>query len=139
MSTTASQGSSRLPNCSNTRVCLISCAVHRYAHAVRNLGARFVALVDQGTPLPSPRSLYDVDPSETTSAFVGWFGTWHGSLPDIEAVDALGQEWLERIPPKPAMPISPSRDRRMSLLLDDWIPDDPITIAAKALLPEWIR
>ncbi len=23
--------------------------------------------------------------------------------------------------------------------MNDWIPDDPVTIAAKALLPDWIR
>jgi hypothetical protein len=35
--------------------------------------------------------------------------------------------------------VSPHRVEFQVALINDWIPDDPITIAAKALLPEWVR
>jgi hypothetical protein len=35
--------------------------------------------------------------------------------------------------------ISPHRIEFQLALINDWIPDDPITIVAKALLPKWVR
>jgi hypothetical protein len=35
--------------------------------------------------------------------------------------------------------VSPHRVEFQLALINDWIPDDPITVAAKALLPEWVR
>jgi len=63
----------------------------------------------------------------------------HGTEPDPEAVGALAQEWMEGTLPATWHAVSPHRVAFQLALINDWIPDDPITVAAKALLPEWVR
>ena len=42
-------------------------------------------------------------------------------------------------PPETWHAVSPHRVEFQLALINDWIPDNPITIAARALLPEWLR
>jgi hypothetical protein len=94
----------------------------------------------QGMPLPAARSLYrDLDTEPMAKAFTGWYVSRHGIEPDPEAVSALAQEWMEGTLPDTWHAVSPHRVEFQLALISDWIPDDPITVAAKALLPEWVR
>jgi hypothetical protein len=98
------------------------------------------ALRKRGMPLPTARSLYhDLDTDPMAAAFTGWHVQRHGSEPDPEVAGALAQEWMEGTLPDTWHAISPHRVEFQLALINDWIPDDPITIAAKALLPEWVR
>lgn len=98
------------------------------------------ALRKRGMPLPAARSLYhDLETDPMAEAFTDWYGRRHGSQPDPEAVDALALEWIEDTLPETWHAISPHRVEFQLALINDWIPDDPITIAAKALFPEWVR
>jgi hypothetical protein len=98
------------------------------------------ALRRRGTPLPTVRSLYhDLDTDPMAAAFTGWYVYRHGTEPDPEAARALAEEWMEGTLPDTWHAVSPHRVEFQLGLINDWIPDDPITVAAKALLPEWVR
>lgn len=98
------------------------------------------ALRKRGMPLPTARSLYrDLDTDPMAEAFIGWYGRRHGSEPDPEAVGALALEWMEGTLPETWHAVSPHRVEFQLALINDWISDNPITIAAKELLPEWVR
>jgi hypothetical protein len=98
------------------------------------------ALRKRGMPLPEARSLHhDLDTDPMAGAFTGWYVRRHGTEPDPEAVDALVQEWMEGTLPDTWHAVSPHRVEFQLALINDWIPDDPVTVAAKALLPEWVR
>jgi hypothetical protein len=98
------------------------------------------ALRRRGMSLPAARSLYhDLDTDPMAEAFTGWHVRRHGTEPDPEVVDALAQEWMEGTLPDTWHAVSPHRVEFQLALISDWIPDDPITVAAKALLPEWVR
>ncbi|MGH3788900.1 MAG: hypothetical protein ACRDRG_20650 [Pseudonocardiaceae bacterium] len=98
------------------------------------------ALRRQGMPLPAARSLYyDLHTDPMAEAFTGWHVRRHGIEPDPEAVGALAQEWMEGALPETWHAVSPHRVEFQLALINDWIPDDPITVATKALLPEWVR
>jgi hypothetical protein len=98
------------------------------------------ALRKRGVTLPEARSLFrDVDTEPMVEAFTVWSRTAHGTEPDPEAVDALAAEWLEGTLPGTQHAASPHRARYLLTLIDDWIPEDPVTVGAKALLPEWVR
>jgi hypothetical protein len=53
-------------------------------------------------------------------------------------VEALAEEWLEGMLPGTEHSVSPSRSESFRKLISDWL-DDPVTDAALALLPEWVR
>jgi hypothetical protein len=98
------------------------------------------ALRRRGMPLPTARSLYhDLDTDPMAEAFTAWHVRRHGTKPDPEVVGALAEEWMEGTLPETWHAISPHRVDFQLALINDWIPDDPITIAVKALLPEWVR
>jgi hypothetical protein len=98
------------------------------------------ALRRRGMSLPTARSLYhDLDTDPMAAAFTGWHVRRHGTEPDPEAVGALAEEWMEGALPDTWHAVSPHRVEFQLALINDWIPDDPITVAAKALLPEWVR
>jgi hypothetical protein len=98
------------------------------------------ALRKRGMPLPAARSLYhDLDTDPMAAAFTDWYVRQHGTEPEPEAVDALALEWMEGTLPETWHAISPHRVDFQLVLISDWIPDHPITVAAKALLPEWVR
>lgn len=98
------------------------------------------ALSRRGMTLPEPKSLFrDVDIEPAAEAFTAWYRAAHGTEPDREAVEALAEEWLAGAVPGTAHAASPHRARYLLILLDDWIPDHPVTVGAKALLPEWVR
>jgi hypothetical protein len=94
----------------------------------------------QRTPLPAWRSLYqDVEAESSADAFTTWYTQRHGHAPDPDATAALAYEWLEGVLPGTERVVAPARIRFIRTLIDDWIPDDPVTIATKTLLPDWIR
>jgi hypothetical protein len=98
------------------------------------------ALRRRGMPLSAARSLYhDLDTDPMAAAFTGWHVRRRGTEPDPEAVGALAQEWMEGALPDTWHAVSPHRVEFQLALINDWIPDDPVTIAAKSLLPEWVR
>ncbi|MGH3798287.1 MAG: hypothetical protein ACRDSP_25855 [Pseudonocardiaceae bacterium] len=98
------------------------------------------ALRKRGMPLPPAQSLYhDLDTDPMAEAFTDWYVRRHGSEPDPEAVYALAEEWLEGALPDTWHAASPHRIEFQLTLINDWIPDNPITVAAKELLPEWVR
>ena len=98
------------------------------------------ALRRRGMSLPAARSLYhDLDTDPMVEAFTGWYVRRHGAEPDPEVVGALAEEWMEGALPDTWHSASPHRVEFQLTLINDWIPDDPITVAVKALLPEWVR
>ena len=98
------------------------------------------ALRKRGMSLPEARNLFrDVDTEPTAEAFTAWYRAAHGTEPDPEVVDALAAEWLEGALPGTQHAASPHRAQYLLTLIDDWIPDHPVTVGAKALLPEWVR
>jgi hypothetical protein len=98
------------------------------------------ALRRRGMTLPEAGNLFtDVDTKPTAEAFTAWYRAAHGTEPDPETVDALAAEWLEGALPGTQHAASPHRARYLLTLIDDWIPDHPVTVGAKALLPEWVR
>ena len=48
-------------------------------------------------------------------------------------------EWLEGALPGTWHAAPPHRAQFQLNLISDWIPDHPVTVGAKALLPEWVR
>ena len=97
------------------------------------------ALRGQGVDLPIPRSLYrDIDFAPMAVEFTGWHSAQHGYAPSRDAVEALATEWLEGMLPGTEHAISPHRSQFYRELIGDWR-DDPVTDAALALLPEWVR
>jgi hypothetical protein len=55
-----------------------------------------------------------------------------------ESLTCLAEEWLEGMLPGTEHAVSPHRTQYFRGLISDW-QDDPITDAALALLPEWVR
>ncbi len=98
------------------------------------------ALDGRGMPLPDTPSLYrDIDETPTAEAFTTWYVTRYAApQPDSDAVAALAYEWIEGVLPEARHTVSPHRVRFHRALMSDWI-DDPVTAAAKALLPDWVR
>ncbi len=97
------------------------------------------SLRKRGMPLPEAKSLYDdIDTVPTEEAFASWYLGRHGRPPDLDAVGALAEEWLEGALPGTWHAASPHRARFQLNLISDWIPGR-VTVGAKALLPEWVR
>jgi hypothetical protein len=107
--------------------------------AERRLHDLAAALKERGIPLPRGTSLYhDLDISVLAQPFTAWYADAHGRAPNSEAVAALADEWMEGTLPESWFAVSPRRVEFQLALIGDWI-DDPITYAAKALMPEWVR
>ena len=98
------------------------------------------ALRRRGTPLPEAKSLYhDLDIAPMAGEFTAWYLRRHGSTPDPEAAEILAEVWLEGALPGTRHSVSPHRARsRLEQINADFI-DDPVTTAARALLPELVR
>ena len=97
------------------------------------------ALRGQGVDLPSPRPLYrDISFEPMAAEFTGWFSARFGHAPSRDAVETLAEEWLEGMLPGTEHAVSPHRSQFYRALIGDWM-DDPVTDAALALLPEWVR
>jgi hypothetical protein len=98
------------------------------------------ALRERGMPLPSAVSLYrDLDTREWDGKFTDWYLRRNGVKPDPDGVLALAEEWMEGTLPDAWHSVSPHRIEYQLALINDWIPEHPTTIAAKALFPEWVR
>lgn len=95
----------------------------------------------RGMSLPEIQNLYhDID----TDPMMEEFGEWYrlrndDSEPDLEAVGALAEEWMEGTLPATWHAVSPRRIEFQRRLIGDWIQENPTTISVKALLPEWAR
>jgi hypothetical protein len=98
------------------------------------------ALRRRGMVLPEANSLYhDLDITPMTEEFAAWHLRRHGSTPDPEVAEVLAEVWLEGALPGTRHSVSPHRARsRLQQINEDFI-DDPVTTAAQALLPEWVR
>lgn len=98
------------------------------------------ALRGRGMPLPEAKSLYhDLDIGPMAGEFTAWHLRRHGSTPDPEAAEMLAEVWLEGALPGTRHSVSPHRARsRRDQISEDFL-DDPVTTAARALLPEWVR
>ena len=104
--------------------------LHDLAQALRKLR----------TPLPAWRSLYqDIEAEPLAAAFTTWYTQRYGHAPDPDATIALAYEWLEGILPGTERVVAPARISFIRNLINDWIPDDPVTIGVKTLLPDWVR
>ncbi len=98
------------------------------------------ALHRRGLELPEARNLFDdVDIESMARTFTTWYRTAHGTEPPPEGVEAVAAEWLEGALPGTRHAASPHRAGYLLTLISDWDPDHPATLAAKALLPEWVR
>src|SRR5260370_13305969 len=97
------------------------------------------ALQERGIVLPeySPR-YQDIDVAPLADPFTRWYSERHGDQPSRDVVEALAEEWLEGMLPSTEHSVSPSRSESFRELISAW-PDDPVTHAALALLPEWVR
>lgn len=73
--------------------------------------------------------------------FGDWYAQRHGREPSSEAVRWLAGDWVTG----GALPgyenaVSPHRVRALLAYMDDdWLPEEPATVAAYELLPEWVR
>ena len=114
--------------------------MENWFRARRRLDAVAEVLRKRRTPLPDWRNLHrDVSVDPAVTAFRDWYLERHGVEPDPEATEALAYEWLEGALPGTERVVAPSRIRYVRGLMSDWVPDDPVTVAATALLPDWIR
>jgi len=106
--------------------------------ARRRIDDLVTALESRGTPLPEPENLFQHgDISPLTGEFTAWHYAEHGTEPDAEAVEALAANWVEDVLPETWYLVSPRRLRIQRELIGDWFPTDPVTLAVKALLPDW--
>jgi hypothetical protein len=73
-------------------------------------------------------------------AFGDWYARSHGREPSGEAVRWLAGDWVTGTLPGYENAVSPHRVRAiLAYMDDDWLPEEPATIAAYELLPEWVR
>ena len=73
-------------------------------------------------------------------AFGDWYARRHGREPGGEAVRWLAGDWLTGTLPGYENAVSPHRVRALLAYMDDdWLPEEPATVAAYELLPEWVR
>jgi hypothetical protein len=105
----------------------------------RRISDIYHALHQHGVVLPkySPR-YHHIDVAPMADPFTRWYAERHGHEPDQEAVEALAGVWLEGMLPGTEHAVSPHRTEYFRGIISDW-QDDPVTGAALALLPEWVR
>ena len=87
--------------------------------------------------LPPAASLYDFDATPMIAAFTAWYEGRRGAEPDPDAVASLAEQWMEAVLPETWYSVSPLRIRTQRALIGDWLPGDPVTLAAQDLLPDW--
>jgi hypothetical protein len=108
----------------------------RVRRRIDDLGA---GLRKRGRRLPPAESLFnDIDTSQMTDDFCEWYFSLHGTEPDMDAVHALAEEWMEGALPETWFSVSPDRIAFQRTLIGDWLPDHPLTLAVTSLLPEWV-
>lgn len=117
-----------------------SCVVmDNWFRAQRRIHDLATALRKRGMPFPPAESLYhELDVTPMVTEFSAWHETRHGGQPDQEATEPLAQEWVEGAIPETWYAVSPLRVEFQLGLIGDWIPDDPVTLGVKALMPEWV-
>jgi hypothetical protein len=107
--------------------------------ARRRVGDLVNALGKRGMPPPETRSLYhDIDAEPMAEEFTRWHLERHDAAPDEDAVLELAEEWLAGALPGTEFTASPHRVDFKAEIIADWA-DDEVTLATRALLPEWVR
>jgi len=143
----------RLVETAERLVCLVHCdsqdhlmgdesraVMDNWFRASRRIHDLATTLRKRGKPLPETTSLYhDLDTTPMVAAFTDWYTRRHGTEPDPDAVEALAEEWMEGALPETWYAVSPHRVEFQRTLIGDWTPDNPVTIAVKSLLPEWVQ
>ncbi|MFI7675014.1 hypothetical protein [Actinophytocola sp. NPDC049390] len=86
--------------------------------------------------LPPPAPLFDFDATPMIAAFTAWYEDRRGAEPDPDAVASLAEQWMEAALPETWYSVSPLRIRTQRALIGDWLPGDPVTLAAQDLLPD---
>ncbi len=149
----SAEGLTPVPATAESLTCLVYCE-HEEQHVIgdesRTLmdnwfrGPRRIrdvheALQERGIVLPEYNPRYqDIDVAPMAEPFIEWYSERHGHQPSHDAVEALAEEWLEGMLPGTEHSVSPGRSESFRGLISDWM-DDPVTDAAAALLPEWVR
>jgi hypothetical protein len=115
--------------------------LNEWYRAERRLHELDRALRRSGQAVPTQRSLYEgVETEWAEQAFGEWYAAHNGGRrPDPEGVGALAAEWLEGALPGTGLQPSPHRVHEQYVLIHDWMPGHPVTVAAHELFPEWIR
>jgi pimeloyl-ACP methyl ester carboxylesterase len=69
-----------------------------------------------------------------------WYARRHGREPSGEAIRWLAGDWITGTLPGYENAVSPHRVcALLAYMDDDWLPEEPATIAAYEQLPEWVR
>ncbi|MET0233054.1 MAG: hypothetical protein ABW224_00295 [Kibdelosporangium sp.] len=100
------------------------------------------AMTNRGETLfPAVMRLYhDMEIDPVVAGFTAWYRELHGTEPAEGSVMALATDWTEGVLPEFWHSVSPKRvQAQLAMFADDWIPDDPLTGPAIALLPDWVR
>ena len=141
------------PATTESLACLVSCEhgelyingnesraqMDNWFRGPRRIQETIGALHKRGVVLPEYSLQYhDIDVAPMAVPFTAWYSERHGHEPHREAVEALAEEWLEGMLPGTEHAVSPHRSEFFRELISDWL-DDPVTDAALALLPEWVR
>jgi hypothetical protein len=113
-------------------------AMDNWFRALRRRDDLAEVLGARGTPLPPAESLYEFDSTLVVAEFTAWYEDTRGVEPDPDAVASLAEQWMEGALPETWYSVSPRRVETQTALLGDWLPDDPVTLAAKALLSDWV-
>ncbi|WP_066069950.1 hypothetical protein [Frankia sp. EI5c] len=117
--------------------CASDSALDNWYRVMRRLIDLEDALAKRGRPLPARKSLFGGrDTAPTVAAFTAWSVDRHGRPPEAAAVEALAGEWFDGCLPGAEHSASPHRVRYFREVLGD---GPSVTVAAKALLPDWVR
>jgi hypothetical protein len=100
---------------------------------------RRVQDLDVVVKLPQRQWLYEFNTATMADPFMKWHEDTYGSVPFLEAVDGLAEDWMEGHLPETWFGVSPGRVSVILGLMTDWVDEDQATIEAKLLLPKWIR
>ena len=107
--------------------------------AQRRINDLAEALDARGMSLPQAESLYhDLDFTPMTDEFTSWYVGRRGAEPDPDGVAGLAEQWMEGVLPETRYAVSPGRIAAQLTLVRDSIPDHPVTLAVKALFPDWL-
>lgn len=149
----SAEGLTPAPATAESLACLVSCEhgemfisgnesraqMDNWFRGPRRIHEIIDMLHERGVVLPEYSPQYhDIDVAPMAAPFTAWYAERHGHEPDGEAVEALAEEWLEGMLPGIEHAVSPHRSEFFRELISDW-QDDPVTDAALALLPEWVR
>lgn len=101
------------------------------------------AMVGRGHRWPDESGSHrdrDATAEAMAKAFGDWYERRHGREPSGDAARWLAGDWVTGTLPGYENAVSPHRVRAQLAYMDDgWLPEEPATVAAYELLPEWVR